>query len=88
MSTNQKPADQRNRHDPAYGHGAVTAAATQVPAHTHDHDHSTCGHDHSHDHDHSHAAPVQTIRRAGPKVGRNDPCSCGSNQKYKKCCGA
>jgi len=21
------------------------------------------------------------------KVGRNDPCSCGSGQKYKKCCG-
>jgi len=23
----------------------------------------------------------------GPKIGRNDPCSCGSGQKYKKCCG-
>ncbi|MDP4106934.1 MAG: SEC-C metal-binding domain-containing protein, partial [Bacillota bacterium] len=22
------------------------------------------------------------------KVGRNDPCPCGSGQKYKKCCGA
>jgi preprotein translocase subunit SecA len=30
------------------------------------------------------AAPVQ---RAGPKVGRNDPCPCGSNLKYKKCHG-
>jgi SEC-C motif-containing protein len=27
------------------------------------------------------------IVRSGPKVGRNDPCSCGSGQKYKKCCG-
>jgi uncharacterized protein len=27
----------------------------------------------------------QTIRRA-PKIGRNDPCPCGSGQKYKKCC--
>ncbi|HCG04058.1 MAG TPA: preprotein translocase subunit SecA, partial [Desulfovibrio sp.] len=27
-------------------------------------------------------------RRAEPKVGRNDPCPCGSGQKYKKCCGA
>jgi preprotein translocase subunit SecA len=26
--------------------------------------------------------------RAGPKVGRNDPCPCGSGRKYKKCCGA
>nr|WP_245203734.1 SEC-C metal-binding domain-containing protein [Ammoniphilus resinae] len=23
-----------------------------------------------------------------PKVGRNDPCTCGSGKKYKKCCGA
>ena len=27
------------------------------------------------------------VRREGPKVGRNDPCSCGSGQKFKKCCG-
>jgi SEC-C motif-containing protein len=26
--------------------------------------------------------------KAGPKVGRNDPCPCGSGQKFKKCCGA
>jgi len=26
------------------------------------------------------------VRRAGPKIGRNDPCSCGSGKKYKKCC--
>lgn len=24
----------------------------------------------------------------GPQIGRNDPCSCGSGKKYKKCCGA
>ncbi len=30
--------------------------------------------------------PVQTIRK-GPKIGRNQPCSCGSGKKYKKCCG-
>jgi uncharacterized protein len=28
------------------------------------------------------------IRRAEPKIGRNDPCPCGSGKKYKKCCGA
>lgn len=28
------------------------------------------------------------VRRAAPKIGRNDPCSCGSQKKYKKCCGA
>jgi SEC-C motif-containing protein len=28
------------------------------------------------------------FRRASPKVGRNEPCPCGSGKKYKKCCGA
>ncbi len=27
-----------------------------------------------------------TIRREGPKLGRNDPCHCGSGKKYKHCC--
>ena len=31
--------------------------------------------------------PKVTVRREGPKLGRNDPCSCGSGRKYKKCCG-
>ncbi len=30
--------------------------------------------------------PVQQ-RRVGPKIGRNDPCPCGSGKKYKQCCG-
>jgi len=29
------------------------------------------------------AKPVRT----GPKVGRNDPCPCGSGKKFKHCCG-
>jgi len=29
-----------------------------------------------------------TYRRDAPKVGRNEPCPCGSGKKYKKCCGA
>ena len=28
-----------------------------------------------------------TIVREGAKIGRNDPCPCGSGKKYKKCCG-
>ncbi len=32
-------------------------------------------------------AKVETVRREEPKVGRNDPCTCGSGKKYKKCCG-
>jgi SEC-C motif-containing protein len=31
---------------------------------------------------------AQPISRAGPKIGRNDPCHCGSGKKYKKCHGA
>jgi Fe-S-cluster containining protein len=27
------------------------------------------------------------LRRLEPKIGRNDPCPCGSGKKYKKCCG-
>ena len=30
---------------------------------------------------------AKTIRKQVPKVGRNDPCPCGSGKKYKKCCG-
>jgi uncharacterized protein YecA (UPF0149 family) len=32
-------------------------------------------------------AKVETYRREEPRVGRNDPCPCGSGKKYKKCCG-
>lgn len=30
---------------------------------------------------------VDPYRREEPKIGRNDPCTCGSGKKYKKCCG-
>lgn len=30
---------------------------------------------------------VETYRRTEPRIGRNDPCPCGSGKKYKKCCG-
>ncbi len=31
---------------------------------------------------------VDPYRREEPKIGRNDPCPCGSGRKHKKCCGA
>lgn len=31
---------------------------------------------------------AETLVRETPKIGRNDPCSCGSGRKFKKCCGA
>jgi SEC-C motif-containing protein len=34
------------------------------------------------------APTPKTVVRTSPKVGRNDPCPCGSGRKYKKCCGA
>jgi len=33
------------------------------------------------------APAQQPVRRDQPKVGRNEPCPCGSGRKYKKCCG-
>jgi len=30
---------------------------------------------------------TEPVRREAPKVGRNDPCTCGSGKKHKKCCG-
>ncbi len=33
-------------------------------------------------------APVKTVKREEPKIGRNDPCWCGSGKKFKKCHGA
>ncbi len=33
------------------------------------------------------ALRVETVRREQPKVGRNDPCPCGSGRKFKVCCG-
>jgi preprotein translocase subunit SecA len=33
-------------------------------------------------------APIKPVRRDEPKVGRNEPCWCGSGKKYKKCHGA
>lgn len=54
------------------------------PGCAHDHDHA---HDHAHEHAHEHA-PLRPYVRDEPKIGRNDPCTCGSGKKYKKCHGA
>ena len=31
--------------------------------------------------------PTETIKRTMPKIGRNEKCPCGSEKKYKHCCG-
>jgi uncharacterized protein YecA (UPF0149 family) len=56
--------------------------------HTHDHDHGEVGHVHGPNCNHSHHHhALKPITRDAPKVGRNDPCPCGSEKKFKKCCG-
>jgi len=71
---------------------AKTNANEATHHHAHDHEHGDacgCGHDH-HDHDHHHHhhhhRSIAPFVRSGPKIGRNDPCPCGSGKKYKKCC--
>ena len=44
------------------------------------------GHVHGPDCNHA-QEKLMPITRLGLKVGRNDPCSCGSQKKFKKCCG-
>ena len=65
-----------------HGHRPVFRPDDEDEDHEHHEHHEGCGHDQSP------AAvpspqPVQSV-----KVGRNDPCPCGSGKKYKKCCGA
>lgn len=36
---------------------------------------------------HHHGSSLSPIKRVTPKVGRNDDCPCGSQKKFKKCCG-
>ncbi|MGE0628861.1 MAG: SEC-C metal-binding domain-containing protein [Hyphomicrobiaceae bacterium] len=78
--------------------GSAGTTGTDGNVHVHGPD---CDHDHDHHHDHhdhhghvhgphcNHGhdfAPVRQVVRGGPKIGRNDPCPCGSGRKYKKCC--
>jgi SEC-C motif-containing protein len=45
-------------------------------------------HTHAEGEGHHHHQKPQTVQREAPKIGRNDPCTCGSGKKYKKCCGS
>lgn len=50
------------------------------------HSHAEPGHVHG-PHCNHHHHKLAPIVREQPKVGRNDDCPCGSQKKYKKCCG-
>jgi uncharacterized protein YecA (UPF0149 family) len=52
---------------------------TDEVAHVHG---PNCNHGHDHHND-----QLRPITRTSEKIGRNDPCSCGSKKKFKKCCG-
>lgn len=74
--------DHHHGHEHPHRHDAPSGSATATgQAHSHSH-----GHSHSHSHSHSHAQRTP-ITRDAPRVGRNDPCACGSGKKHKKCCG-
>jgi uncharacterized protein YecA (UPF0149 family) len=76
-----KPETEATPASGAHEHGAE--GHVHGPGCSHGHHHH--GHDDEHGHGHGHG--VQTFVRPSPKLGRNDPCSCGSGQKFKKCCG-
>jgi len=42
--------------------------------------------DDEYDWEFSEDSEIETYRRGSPKIGRNEPCPCGSGKKYKKCC--
>ena len=44
-------------------------------------------HGHVHGPNCNHKHDLKPVVRKSPKIGRNDPCSCGSKKKFKKCCG-
>jgi preprotein translocase subunit SecA len=65
----------------------ITAATHEAPPD--DAPTASNGHDGgSHPQPGQEAKAVAPIRNYGQRVGRNDPCPCGSGKKYKKCCGA
>jgi SEC-C motif-containing protein len=56
----------------------VIEKTTEETEHVHG---PNCNHGHHHHHE------LKPIVRSTAKIGRNDPCSCGSQKKFKKCCG-
>lgn len=79
--TKKQTAGEGHVHGPDCDHGHDSAETHGDHGHVH-------GPGCSHDHLHHHGQAVQPYVRGHAKVGRNDPCPCGSNKKFKKCCGA
>lgn len=93
MDNEKVPAANPTHGEAGHVHGP-NCGHDHGPAHSHAPDHGAAGHvhgpwcNHGHDHGHHHHSHdvAEPYMRRGPKVGRNDPCPCGSGQKYKKCC--
>jgi uncharacterized protein YecA (UPF0149 family) len=62
------------------------AAASHVHGPDCNHGHDDHGHVHGPHCNHGHHPMAATVVRGARKVGRNDPCPCGSGKKHKKCC--
>lgn len=76
-----------NRSASPSGNGPV-GAQSHSHGHSHGHVHGPdCNHDHGDPYDPNLLMKRQPVFRTEPKVGRNDPCPCGSGKKYKKCHG-
>jgi uncharacterized protein YecA (UPF0149 family) len=67
--------------------GSIAASSAEAPDHAPEKSHAGHVHGPDCDHDHHDHGSQQPFLRDGPKVGRNDPCPCGSGKKHKKCCG-
>ncbi len=80
MDSNKKPEVVHDELDGAAIGGHVHGPDCHHGHHGHQGHHGSDGRHHVQD---THAPYV----RAAPKVGRNDPCTCGSGKKFKKCCG-
>ena len=58
----------------------------QTATQQHVHGPSCSPDDHGHGHAHSHGPQAPYVKPDHEKIGRNDPCACGSGKKFKKCC--
>ena len=73
--------DAKARHDEAHSVTSQAATATATKAST-----QTAAQQAAESSNQQTDAKPEPIRNTGVKVGRNDPCPCGSGKKYKQCC--
>lgn len=78
MSDNTREDEKKHASSPEDTSDTAAHDGSQIGGHVHG-PHCRHGHHQHHSHD--------PFVRSTPKVGRNDPCPCGSGKKYKKCCG-